>query len=65
MDIPLPNGDRPARELATELLPFLETVANLHYLLDWHVEAPERLKELRVVEDEAFQAMLKRVLAHL
>lgn len=65
MDNPIQNGDRPARELATELLPFLETVANLHYLLDWHVESPDRLKELRVIEDEAFDAMLKQVLSHL
>jgi hypothetical protein len=64
-EAPISNGDRPARELATELAPFLETVANLHYLLDWHVENPARLKELRAVEDEAFRAMLKRVLACL
>ena len=59
------EGDRPARELARELLPHLEAVANLHYLLDHHVEDPASLKELRVVEDEAFNAMLQRVLAHL
>ena len=59
------EGDRPARELAQELLPYLEAVANLHYLLDRHVENPESLKELRAIEDEAFNAMLKRVLTHL
>ena len=59
------NGDRSARELATELLPYLETVSNLHYLLDWHVVDPIRLKELRAIEDEAFEGMLKRVLSHL
>lgn len=59
------NGDKAARELAQELVPYLETVANLHYLLDWHVVDPDRLKELRSIEDEAFDAMLKRVLSHL
>jgi hypothetical protein len=47
------------------LLSYLETVANLHYLLDWHVLNPERLKELGVVEDKAFSAMLERVLGYL
>ena len=59
------NGDKPASELARELLPYLETVANLHYLLDWHVVNSDRLKELRGIEDEAFNAMLKHVLNHL
>ena len=57
--------DRPAKELANELLPHLEAVANLHYLLDQHVENPGSLKELRAIEDEAFNAMLQRVLTHL
>jgi hypothetical protein len=51
--------------LADELLPYLEAVANLHYLLDWHVLDPKRLQELRAMEDEAFNAVLKRVLRHL
>jgi hypothetical protein len=59
------SGDRSAKELAHELLPYLEAVANLHYLLDWHVLEPTRLQELRAVEDEAFNAVLKRVLSHL
>jgi hypothetical protein len=59
------DGDRPARELAKDLLPHLEAVANLHYLLDWHVEDLASLKELRAIENEAFRAMLQRVLAHL
>ena len=59
------EGDRPAKELAQELLPHLEAVSNLHYLLDRHVEDPQSLKELRAIEDEAFQAMLQRVLTHL
>ncbi|AXC16177.1 hypothetical protein ACPOL_6973 (plasmid) [Acidisarcina polymorpha] len=58
-------GDRSARELAKELLPYLETVANLHYLLDWHVVNPDRLKELRAIEDEAFNGMLKHIQRHI
>ncbi len=54
-----------AHELVIELLPYLETVANLHYLLDKHVVNPERLKELRSKEDEAFEAMLKRVIENI
>ena len=42
------EGEKRARELAKELLPVLETVANLHYLLDWHVVNPQHLQELRV-----------------
>ncbi len=64
-EITAKHGDRPARKLAVELLPYLETVSNLHYLLDWNVASPDRLKELRGLEDEAFQAMLQRVLKHL
>lgn len=59
------NADKPASELAKGLLSHLETVANLHYLLDWHVLNPERLKELRSIEDDAFNAMLAHVRAHL
>ncbi len=59
------EGDRPARELAKELLPYLESVSNLHYLLDVHVENAEHLKRLREMEDVAFEAMLKRILSHL
>ena len=59
------DGDKPARELANQLLPHLEAVANLHYLLDHHVADPASLKELRAVEDKAFNVMLKLVLSHL
>ena len=52
-----------ARELAARLLSPLEAIANLHYLLDLHVVNPERLKELRKVEDEAFEQMLQLVLS--
>ena len=65
MEEVIKGGDRPARELTNELLPHLEAVANLHYLLDRHVEHPEKLKQLRTIEDEAFNAMLQRVLSHL
>ena len=64
-ETPIKDGDKRARELARELLPYLEAVSNLHYLLDWHVVNPERLRELRAMEDEAFNAMLKRILSHL
>jgi hypothetical protein len=35
------NGDRSAKDLAHELLPYLEAVANLHYLLDIKATARE------------------------
>ena len=54
-----------ARELAEKLVPLLETVANLHYLLDLNVAEPERLKALRATEDDAFSHMLDLVLGHL
>ena len=64
-EITVTDGDRPARQLAAELVSHLETVANLHYLLDHHVLHPDRLKELRAVEDEAFQAILNLVVKSL
>jgi hypothetical protein len=51
-------ADASARELAVRLLVPLEAIANLHYLLDLHVVNPERLKELRKIEDAAFEQML-------
>ena len=59
------DGDRLARELARDLVSHLETVANLHYLLDQHVLNPERMKELRAIEDKTFQAILNLVLGSL
>jgi hypothetical protein len=51
-----------SKELAHELLPHLEAVANIHYLLDQHIESPERLKELRLLEEKIFGEMLQVVL---
>lgn len=65
MGEPIPAGDRPAKKLAKELLPHLEALANIHYLLDRHVEAPALLAQLRTIEDEAFNAILKIVQAYL
>ena len=51
-----------SQELADLLLPHLEAVANLHYLLDVNIEKPERLKELRLLEEKIFGEMLQTVL---
>jgi hypothetical protein len=51
-------------ELSSKLLPQLEAVANIHYLLDKHIENPERLIELRQLEERIFGEMLKIVLEH-
>jgi hypothetical protein len=56
-----PNSREDVQRLARRLSPHLEAVANLHYLLDYHIRDPKRLLELRMMEDESFEAMLKIV----
>jgi hypothetical protein len=52
---------RTARELAAALLPQLEAIANIHYLLDKHVEDPDSLRRLRTLEEEVFESLLAEV----
>jgi hypothetical protein len=51
-----------ARQLADTLVPHLEALANLHYLLDTSLKEPARLRELRKLEDEIFDEVLQKVL---
>jgi hypothetical protein len=59
------EGNVKAEDLARSLLPYLEAVANLHYLLDLHVDNPQRLKALRAIEEDTFEKMLSLVLSCL
>jgi hypothetical protein len=50
-----------ASQLADELLPHLEALANLHYLIDKNVLDPARIKDLRLLEDNIFGDLLHLV----
>jgi hypothetical protein len=46
-------------QLADALLPLLEASANVHFLLDHNLLNPQRLRELRLVEDRLLEETLK------
>ena len=52
-----------ARELAEALLPHLQTLANLHYLMNCYIGEPAQLQELRAHEDKVFSQVLEKVRA--
>jgi hypothetical protein len=56
------TGAFTARQLADILVPHLEALANVHYLLDTNLKEPARLRELRKLEDEIFDEVLQKVL---
>jgi hypothetical protein len=58
-DIHWPMNDATARELATSLLPHLEALANVHFLLDKHLQNPETLRSLRLLEEDIFADVLQ------
>ncbi len=51
-----------AGDLAHTLLPHLEALANVHFLLDTNIESPSHLKRLRQLEEEIFTVVLRVVL---
>jgi hypothetical protein len=53
------TGAATARELANSLLPHLEALANVHFLVDLNVENSESVKTLRLLEDEIFADLLR------
>jgi hypothetical protein len=52
-------------ELALKLLPLLEAIANLHYLLDHNISRPDKLEKLRAMENETFNSVLTLVQSYL
>jgi hypothetical protein len=59
------KGSGSAHDMAVSLLPLLEAIANLHYLLDLNISEPAKLKELRAIEEEGFTAVLTLVQSYL
>jgi hypothetical protein len=55
------RNPRTARELAEELIPDLEALANIHYLIAHFSEQTSRLKELQRTEEKIFDDLVQRV----
>ena len=56
---------RTAKKLAEELVNNLETIANIHYLLEQRVTDPAQLAMLRRKETEVFGEIVQKVLHSL
>ena len=48
-----------APELVDTLTPLLDALANIHYLLDHNIASSQHIRELRMIEDEVFEEMLR------
>lgn len=51
-----------ASDLAHALIPHLEALANLRYLMDLYVAEPTQLQNLLVLQDEVWQEILQQVM---
>lgn len=56
---------RTARELAEELVPCLEALANVHYLMELRTGEPSQLQLLKNTEQRVFQELVGCVLRSL
>jgi hypothetical protein len=55
------RNPRTARELAEELIPDLEALANIHYLIAHFSGQTSRLEELQRTEEKIFDDLVQRV----
>jgi hypothetical protein len=64
MGVPSPSP-RTAKQLAEELTPHLEALANIHYLMERRAEEPSQLQALKNNEQTVFEELVQCVLRSL